>query len=125
MTKARNVLGERLRTCGTQPKTGFFRTGSCETGPGDTGSHTVCAEVTDAFLVYTRAMGNDLSSPSPRFGFAGLKPGDRWCLCAHRWKEAMEAGIAPPVVLEATHEAALRQVTLEDLKRHQASAGRH
>lgn len=118
MSTAKNVLGEHLQTCGNSPKTGYARTGSCETGPGDVGSHTVCAEVTDAFLIFTRAMGNDLSSPSPRYGFPGLKPGDRWCLCVSRWKEAMAAGVAPPVALESTHESALRYVTLDELKGH-------
>ena len=118
MNKDKNVLGGKLEICGVDPVTGYTRTGSCETGYMDAGSHTVCAEVTDEFLVYTRAMGNDLSSPSPRHGFPGLKPGDRWCLCALRWKESMEAGVAPPIALRSTHESALRYLTLEQLKEH-------
>jgi hypothetical protein len=113
-----NVLGKSLQICGGSPKTGFFRTGSCETGPQDQGSHVICARVTEAFLDFTRSMGNDLSSPNPNAGFPGLKPGDRWCLCALRWKEALDAGVAPPVILEATHASALRFVTIDDLKRH-------
>ena len=115
---AQNVLGEDLQVCGESPKTGYFRTGCCETGPQDRGSHVICASVTKEFLDYTLSKGNDLSSPAPEFGFPGLKPGDRWCLCAVRWKEAMEAGFAPPVILASTHESALRHVSLEDLKRH-------
>lgn len=118
MTKTLNVLGEALQECGRRPKTGYLRTGSCETGPLDRGSHTVCAEVTDEFLIYTRAVGNDLTSPVPHHNFPGLKPGDRWCLCALRWKEAMNAGVAPKVVLEATHESALKYLSLDELKRH-------
>lgn len=115
---ARNVLGGELGICSLQPRTGFFRDGCCQTGPQDVGRHVVCAEVTAEFLAFTRARGNDLSTPVPEWGFPGLKPGDRWCLCAQRWREALEAGVAPPVVLEATHEAALRYVSLDDLKRH-------
>jgi uncharacterized protein (DUF2237 family) len=100
--------------------TGFFRTGCCETGPEDSGSHTVCAQLTAEFLAFTKEAGNDLSTPVPEFGFPGLKPGDRWCLCAARWQEALEAGVAPPVVLAATHEAALEVVSLDDLKAHAA-----
>jgi uncharacterized protein (DUF2237 family) len=113
-----NVLGEPLKSCSISPKTGFYRTGTCETGPSDAGSHVVCAQVTDTFLAFTKAVGNDLSSPAPHFGFPGLRPGDRWCLCALRWKEAADAGVAPPVVLEATHASALRHVSLEELTRH-------
>jgi uncharacterized protein (DUF2237 family) len=98
--------------------TGFYRTGCCETGPEDRGVHTVCVEVTAAFLKFSKARGNDLSTPVPAFGFPGLKPGDRWCLCATRWQEALEAGAAPRVVLGATHEAALEHVALADLKRY-------
>jgi uncharacterized protein (DUF2237 family) len=98
--------------------TGFFRNGSCDTSPEDIGSHTVCAVMTDEFLAFSRASGNDLSTPMPQFGFAGLKAGDRWCLCAPRWQEAMEAGQAPGVVLRATHEGALRYCELADLKRY-------
>lgn len=118
MADAKNVLGYPLETCCTDPMTGFYRTGCCETGPEDQGVHVVCAQVTEAFLSYTKAQGNDLSTPMPMFGFPGLKPGDRWCLCAARWKEALEDGVAPPVVLSATHAAALKYVALEDLKNH-------
>lgn len=118
MSTERNVLGGRLETCSTSPMTGFFRDGCCKTGPEDTGRHVVCTRVTAAFLQFSRARGNDLSTPAPHFGFPGLKPGDQWCLCADRWKEALEAGAAPAVVLAATHEAVLRHVTLEDLLKH-------
>ncbi len=115
---ARNVLGGRLQSCSTEPLTGFTRSGCCETGPGDLGSHTVCAVVTAAFLSFSRARGNDLSTPRPEHAFPGLRPGDRWCLCAPRWREALQAGHAPDVVLEATHMAALMHCELEDLKQH-------
>jgi uncharacterized protein (DUF2237 family) len=92
--------------------------GKCETGPGDEGAHVVCARLTRGFLDYTRSRGNDLSTPRPEFGFPGLKPGDRWCLCALRWKEALDSGVAPPVVLAATHEAALRYIAIEVLSQH-------
>lgn len=115
---SRNVLGERLDGCSTQPVTGFFRDGCCDTSAEDVGSHTVCAVMTAEFLAYSRQAGNDLSTPVPAFGFPGLKPGDRWCLCAPRWQEALEAGKAPRVVLRATHEGALDDCSLEDLKRH-------
>ena len=118
MAQARNVLGEPLETCGEDPPTGFYRDGCCNTGPNDLGAHVVCARVTADFLAYTRDRGNDLSTPVPAAGFPGLRPGDRWCLCAARWREAMEAGVAPKVVLRATHEAALEHVELTDLKRH-------
>lgn len=118
MAEARNVLGGKLEICSLAPRTGFFRTGTCVTGPQDTGTHVICAQVTAEFLAFTRARGNDLTTPAPEFGFPGLKPGDRWCLCALRWREALEAGVAPPVILAATHEAALKFVSLEDLKRH-------
>lgn len=113
----RNVLGLDLEPCGTDPMTGFYRDGCCATGPLDHGSHTVCAVVTADFLEFSKSRGNDLSTPRPEFGFAGLKEGDRWCLCAARWQEALEAGTAPRVRLLATHEAALRIVSLDDLKR--------
>jgi uncharacterized protein (DUF2237 family) len=115
-----NVLGGELETCSTSPKTGFFRDGCCNTGPDDLGLHTVCAEVTAEFLDFSKRMGNDLSTPRPEFGFPGLKPGDRWCVCAGRWKEAYEAQVAPPVVLEATHVNTLDVVSLNALKRHDA-----
>ena len=118
MPKARNVLNGPLETCGTDPMTGFFRNGCCDTGGGDVGVHVVCAEVTAEFLAFSAARGNDLSTPAPHFGFPGLRPGDRWCLCAERWQEALDAGVAPPVVLEATHMSALEFVSLEDLKAH-------
>ena len=115
---ARNVLGGLLLPCSVAPLTGFFRDGCCNTGPEDVGLHVVCVEVTEAFLAFSRAAGNDLSTPRPEYRFAGLKQGDRWCLCALRWTEALEAGVAPPVVLEATHESALRIVDLDTLKAH-------
>lgn len=117
-SEARNVLGEPLAPCGTDPVTGFYRTGCCATGPEDAGAHVVCARVTADFLDFSRRRGNDLVTPAPALGFPGLKPGDRWCLCAARWREALEAGVAPPVVLAATHERALEHVALADLKRH-------
>ena len=113
-----NVFGEQLITCSTQPLTGFFRDGCCNTGPMDTGTHTVCAVMTEAFLEFTKTQGNDLTTPIPHYQFPGLKPGDRWCLCVTRWKEAFEAGVAPKVVLEATHEKALEFVTMEQLIMH-------
>lgn len=119
---ALNVLGGPLALCGETPRTGFFRNGCCDTGPEDTGMHTVCAVMTDAFLVYSRLAGNDLSTPRPEFGFTGLSAGDRWCLCVGRWREALEAGVAPPVVLEATHEEALAVVPFDDLERHAAKS---
>ena len=111
-----NVLGGPLAPCSTDPVTGFYRTGSCQTGPDDAGTHVVCAQVTAGFLAFTAARGNDLSTPNPAYGFPGLKPGDRWCLCVSRWNEAREAGHAPPVVLEATHRKALEAVPLETLR---------
>ena len=113
-----NVLGEPLATCSTAPMTGFYRTGCCATGPDDRGAHVVCAQVTRAFLEFSRSRGNDLVTPAPAFGFPGLRPGDRWCLCAARWREALMAGVAPPVVLAATHERALELADMADLKRH-------
>lgn len=113
---AKNVLGGTLKSCSTDPMTGFYRDGCCQTGTGDMGRHVVCAQVTEAFLRYTQAQGNDLSTPMPLYNFPGLKPGDRWCLCASRWKEALDDGVAPPVVLAATHAAALNYVSLEQLK---------
>jgi len=104
--------------CSVSPLTGFARDGVCHTGPQDIGSHTVCAQMTDAFLDYSLQRGNDLVTPVPEYDFPGLKPGDRWCVCAARWLEAAEAGVAPPVVLEATHERALCQVSLADLQYH-------
>lgn len=115
---SRNVLGGELETCCGDPLTGFFRTGRCDTGPQDIGVHVICAQVTEEFLTYSRERGNDLITPMPEHGFPGLKPGDRWCLCAMRWQEALEAGVAPPVLLGATHFEALLYVSLEDLKTH-------
>ena len=118
MPTAKNVLGEPLEPCSMDPVTGFFRDGCCSTGPLDVGRHVVCVRVSAQFLAFSKSRGNDLTTPHPEFGFPGLRPGDRWCLCAARWKEALDAGHAPPVVLTATHEAALQIIRLEDLKRH-------
>ena len=112
----RNVLGGELEPCGVDPVTGFYRDGTCRTGPQDVGVHVVCAEMTEAFLEFSRSVGNDLSTPRPEWGFPGLRPGDRWCVCADRWREALEAGVAPPVVLGATHASALEFVTQGDLR---------
>ena len=113
-----NVLGEPLKPCSFDPVTGFFRDGCCNTGPEDRGRHTVCVRVTEEFLVFSRRRGNDLSTPHPEFGFPGLRPGDRWCLCVLRWREAWEAGVAPKVILASTHRSVLRIVPLEVLKEH-------
>ena len=113
-----NVFGEPLATCSDAPKTGWYRSGCCETDPTDHGSHTVCALMTAEFLEFSRSRGNDLSTPRPEFGFPGLRPGDRWCLCAARWQEAFMAGCAPRVNLRATHQRALDVVALVDLKAH-------
>lgn len=121
---AMNVLGTELEDCSKNPLTGFYRKGCCETGADDVGIHTVCAQVTEEFLAFSRSVGNDLSTPAPHFGFAGLKPGDRWCLCAARWVEALEAGMAPPVILAATHAATLEFAALEDLRRFAVDAER-
>jgi len=115
---SRNVLGGTLEPCSTRPMTGFFRNGCCDTSREDLGSHTVCAVMTMEFLAYSKASGNDLSTPMPDFGFPGLKPGDRWCLCAPRWQQALAAGQAPHVVLRATEAGALDHCGLADLKRH-------
>ena len=104
--------------CGNDPPTGFYRDGCCRTGPGDVGLHVVCAEMTAGFLKFSQSRGNDLSTPMPVHDFPGLRPGDRWCLCATRWKEAYDAGMAPPVVLEATHISALEYASLEELRQH-------
>src|SRR5262245_50191269 len=114
----RNVFGEPIEVCSLTPMIGFYRTGCFETGPEDVGARSVCVEVTADFLAFSKAAGNDLSTERPEFGFPGLKPGDRWCLCAARWQEALEAGAAPRVVLSATHAATLEIVELADLKRH-------
>ena len=120
---AKNVLGETLEVCSLKPMTGFFRDGCCDTSSQDVGSHTVCAVMTAAFLEFSKSRGNDLSTPVPEFGFAGLNVGDRWCLCAPRWQEALEAGKAPKVVLSSTHEGALAYCTLADLKRFAVDLG--
>jgi uncharacterized protein (DUF2237 family) len=118
MAKARNVLGTELEICCGSPVTGWYRNGKCETDPSDRGAHVVCAEMTEEFLEFSKSRGNDLITPMPMFDFPGLKPGDRWCLCASRWKEAFDAGIAPQVVLQSTEESALNYVSLEELKQH-------
>jgi len=116
VSEAKNVLGTPLQTCCTDPMTGFYRNGRCDTGIEDRGVHVVCSRVTQEFLEYSKSRGNNLMSPFP--GFPGLKPGDQWCLCAGRWQEALDAGVAPPVILASTHEAALQTLSLEDLKQH-------
>jgi uncharacterized protein (DUF2237 family) len=115
----KNVLGTPLQLCSSNPLTGFTRSGCCETGVDDSGSHTVCAQMTDEFLAYSISRGNDLSTPRPEYGFDGLMAGDRWCVCAARWLEASEAGFAPPVILEACHEKCLEVVSLADLRYHE------
>jgi uncharacterized protein (DUF2237 family) len=116
--RERNVLGGPLATCSLKPRTGFFRDGCCNTGPDDFGLHVICAQMTEEFLDFSREQGNDLSTPMPEIGFPGLVAGDRWCVCAARWREALEAGCAPPVVLAATHEETLAVVPLDALRRH-------
>lgn len=118
MNRGKNVLGEDLEDCCTDPMTGFFRDGCCRTGPQDIGLHILCAQMTEEFLAFSQSAGNDLSTPMPEYHFPGLQPGDRWCLCVLRWKEALEAGVAPPVVLAATHVSTLEFVDLDDLKAH-------
>ena len=119
---ASNVLGGVLLPCSVAPLTGFFRDGCCNTGQDDLGLHVVCAEMTKEFLAFSKARSNDLSTPRPEYGFAGLNPGDRWCLCAARWEEARSAGMAPKVLLEATHIAALEVCSLDDLKANAVEA---
>ena len=111
-------MGEPLAPCGRDPLTGFYRDGCCNTGPEDLGAHTICAEMTSDFLAYSTRQGNDLSTPRPEIGFPGLRPGDRWCVCAVRWQHARRAGHAPPVILESTHEGTLEIVPFADLRRH-------
>ena len=118
MADPKNVFGTSLQCCCQSPRTGFYRDGYCQTGPDDVGRHVVCAQMTAEFLTFTRARGNDLSTPIPAYQFPGLKPGDKWCLCAARWQEAQDAGVAPPVDLHATHEKALEIIALEDLITH-------
>ena len=117
--EALNVLGEPLQACSYSPLTGFFRDGCCNTDANDHGTHVVCARMTQAFLDFSAARGNDLVTPQPQWRFPGLKPGNRWCLCATRWREALQAGLAPPVILEATHQKVLEYVSLDDLKANQ------
>ena len=117
-----NVLGTELEPCSDEPLTGFYRDGCCRTGADDAGLHVVCARMTAAFLEFSRTRGNDLITPRPEFLFPGLQPGDQWCLCAARWQEALDAGVAPPVVLESTHISALEFVQLDDLMRHAADS---
>ena len=119
---ALNVLGQPLIPCSYDPLTGYFRDGCCKTDATDTGSHLICARVTDAFLTFSKERGNDLSTPRPEHRFAGLKAGDRWCLCATRWAEALAAGVAPPVVMESTHASALKFVTMAQLEKHRFTA---
>jgi uncharacterized protein (DUF2237 family) len=114
----RNVLGSELLACSLEPLTGFYRDGCCNTGPEDYGLHVVCTQVTREFLEFARAQGNDLITPAPRYGFPGLRPGDRWCVCAATWRQAYEAGVASPVILAATHEETLAVVPLAALKEH-------
>ncbi|MEB3252612.1 MAG: DUF2237 domain-containing protein [Cyanobacteriota bacterium] len=118
MADASNILGGSLAACSMDPITGFYRDGCCRTGGGDFGAHVVCAEMTEEFLAFTKAQGNDLSTPVTAYLFPGLKPGDRWCLCADRWKDALDAGVAPPVLLRATHASALEYVSLAELQAH-------
>ncbi len=117
-TEEKNIFGEDLKECGTDPMTGFFRDGCCRAAVEDVGLHLVCAEMTEEFLVFSKSRGNDLTTPRPEFGFSGLNPGDRWCLCALRWKEALDSGVAPPVFLQSTHESVLSIIDLSDLKKH-------
>lgn len=119
---AKNVLGGELQTCSTDPLTGFYRDGCCNTGADDRGLHTVCVEVTADFLQFSKLRGNDLSTPNPMYQFPGLQPGDRWCLCAARWKEAYDAGVAPPVILEATHMSTLEFASIEELQQYAVDA---
>lgn len=116
---ARNVLGGELAVCSRDPLTGFFRDGCCNTNGQDGGMHTVCARMTEEFLVFSKESGNDLSTPRPEYRFPGLKPGDQWCVCLLRWKEALDAGVAPPVVLEATHASVSEFIDLKTLREHE------
>lgn len=122
MGTASNVLGTPLEFCSNGPTTGYYRDGYCNTGPGDFGLHCVCCRMTREFLEFSREQGNDLTRPIPAMDFPGLKPGDRWCVCVQRWKQALEAGVAPPVVLEATHISTLEYVDLEELQAHAVPA---
>ncbi|WP_437186111.1 DUF2237 family protein [Planctomicrobium sp. SH668] len=122
MPGAKNVLGNPLQPCSYDPMTGWFRNGCCDTGPGDYGLHIICVQVTDEFLRYSRSVGNDLSTPVPEYQFPGLKHGDRWCLCATRWKEAYDAGAAPQVVLASTHMSAIEFASLEEMMEYAVDA---
>ena len=122
MATAKNVLGGPLQPCSTKPLTGFYRNGCCDTGYEDTGLHLICVVTTAQFLAFSASRGNDLSTPFPHYGFPGLQPGDRWCLCASRWVEALEAGVAPRVVLEATHISMLEFADLETMQQHAVDA---
>ena len=119
MTEPKNVLGTKLIVCCSSPITGYYRDGYCRTGSQDYGVHVVCAQMSSAFLRFTKSQGNDLSTPIPQYDFPGLKPGDRWCLCASRWQEALEVGVAPRIILEATHVRALEIVSFRDLKQYE------
>ncbi|MEO8387919.1 MAG: DUF2237 domain-containing protein [Polaromonas sp.] len=121
----KNVLGTELVPCSYDPLTGYFRDGCCNTDASDAGSHLVCVRVTREFLAFSASRGNDLSTPQPAYRFAGLEPGHRWCLCANRWREALEAGMAPPVILESTHSKALEFVTLAQLEKHRFQGALH
>lgn len=121
--KPRNVLGGNLESCCTDPMTGFYRDGYCRTGADDLGRHTVCILATDEFLAYSASVGNDLSTPMPQYAFPGVKDGDKWCLCVTRWQQALDDGMAPQVVLAATHESALQVVSLDDLKQYAVDGG--
>ncbi len=121
MIEGKNVLGSDLQLCCSNPMTGYYRDGYCRTGGQDFGVHVVCSQMTAEFLSFTKQQGNDLSTPIPAYSFPGLKPGDRWCLCASRWKEAKDAGVAPPVILEATHIRALEVISLDELKQYALS----
>ena len=123
MTEHKNVLGTPLETCSTDPLTGFTREGNCKVTDYDIGVHAVCIIATEEFLEFSKEVGNDLSTPNPMFGFEGIRPGDRWCLCAPRWKQALDHGMAPLVDLMATHESALEYATLRQLLEHSAGNG--
>jgi uncharacterized protein len=122
MAGAKNVLGTPLKTCSMEPLTGFYRDGCCNTGMDDMGLHTICTKVTAEFLAYSKMAGNDLSTPNPQFGFPGLRPGDRWCVCVTRWKQAYEAGVVAPVYLDGSHMSVLEFVDLEVLEQHAVRA---
>ena len=124
MSSVNNVLGAPIETCSLSPLTGFKRDGTCRTPGEDAGIHGVCSVVTDKFLTFTKSRGNDLSTPNPMYGFPGLRPGDRWCLCASRWREALDNGAAPPVVLSATSEMVLDYISMDDLLLHAADTGK-